>query len=279
MFIAEIGINHNGSLELAKELIDSAVDAGADVVKFQKRDVDSCVPKKVAATMRETPWGEMTYIEYKRKTEFGRYEYDEIDRYCKKKNILWTASVWDEKSLEFLMKYYVPFLKVPSACLTDLELLKKVVQKGVPVILSIGMSSMDEVEKAVQILGGTELTIMHCNSSYPAKEDELDLNVIPKLKERYPNYTIGYSGHELGIMPTLVAACLGAEVIERHITIDKGMWGTDQKASLDSKELRELIVMLRELPMWLGGDELNVYPDEELVRGKLRRCVSIGKCD
>jgi len=271
MFIGEIGINHNGNIELAKKIIDMAKRAGVDVVKFQKRNPDLCVPKEQKNKIKDTPWGRMTYIEYKHKIEFGKDEYDEIDRYCKDNQILWTASVWDVDSLDFILQYDVPFIKIPSACITDLELLTRVKGANKPVIISTGMSTEQEIEKAVNILDNVDLTIMHCNSSYPANDNELDLRVICTLKKKFLWHKIGYSSHDLGIGACIVAKVLGAEVIEKHITLDKTMWGSDQKISLEFDELSELIQYLKRIPVWLGDNVIKVYDSEKKIRNKLRR--------
>lgn len=271
MFIAEIGINHNGSLDIAKKLIDIAKKAGVDGVKFQKRNVDQCIPPNQKNIMRDTPWGKMTYIEYKKKLEFEREEYDEINKYCKKLGIKWSASVWDVDSLHFITQYDVPFIKIPSACITDMELLKEIRKYNLPVIMSTGMSSKQEVCKAVNLLQDCDLTIMHCNSSYPTADNELDLNTIKKLKRMFPQFKIGYSGHEEGILPTIVAKVLGAEVLERHITLDKSMWGTDQESSLNPQQLVELISNLKNIEVWLGDSDIKCYPSEEKIKKRLRK--------
>ena len=265
-FIAEIGINHNGSVETAKQIIDVAKLTGADAVKFQKRSPELCVPENVRDRIKETPWGEMTYFEYKKRIEFGEKEYKEIDRYCKEKGILWSASVWDIESAEFLNKFNVAFHKIPSAKLTDKELLLKVKSYKKPIILSTGMSTEEEIEKAVKILEGSELILMHCNSAYPAKDEELNLDYVKKLKEKYPDLIIGYSGHEEGIAASLVAATLGAKVIERHVTLDRAMWGTDQAASIEFSGLRRLVRDLKRLPLWAGDGIKRVTETEEKVK-------------
>jgi N-acetylneuraminate synthase len=269
-FIAEIGINHNGSLELAKEIIDLTVACKADAVKFQKRTPELCVPEKYKDRIVETPWGVMTYIEYRRKVEFGEAEYQEIARYCQEKNVIWFASAWDLPSVDFLEKYNVPCHKIASGQLTNMELLEKVKQLGKPIILSTGMSTEEEIDNAVQLLKGTDLILLHCNSSYPAADNELNLNYIPRLKQKYPELIIGYSGHERGITASLVAANLGAKVIERHVTSDRAMWGSDQGASIEYPGLRRLIRDLRNLPYWLGDGKKRVYESEIKLREKLR---------
>lgn len=271
MFIAEIGINHNGDLEVAKKLIDVAVESGADVVKFQKRNVDLCVPKEMATSMRKTPWGEMSYRDYKYRLEFGEREYDYINTYCNSVGIKWTASVWDCDSLGFILNYNVPFIKIPSACITDTELLSKINKHGKKVILSTGMSTYQEISAAINQLSNCNVSLLVCNSSYPSKDSELDLKAIELLMESFPNCTIGYSGHENGIIPTIIAASLGAKIIERHITLNKKMWGTDQGSSLEPAELRYLISTVNKVPVWLGDKKIKVYSSEEKVKQKLRR--------
>ena len=279
LFVAEVGINHSGDINIAKELIDMVCNARSKagvfdsdvVVKFQKRDVESCVPKHMWNKIKyDTPWGDISYIDYKRKIEFGKEEFDEIDNYCKEKNIRWSTSVWDIKSLEFIMGYDVPFIKIPSAMVTNIPLLKAVKKIGKPIFMSLGMSSFEEINKAVKVLEGSDLTILWCNSSYPASDYELDLRMIPELKYMFPDCIIGYSGHEVGISPAILARVLGAEVIEKHVTLDRCMWGTDQAASLPYDQLYRLIRDISKVPVWLGKKEVVVYPSEEKVRDKLR---------
>ncbi|MCK4997460.1 N-acetylneuraminate synthase family protein [Candidatus Pacearchaeota archaeon] len=270
-FIAEIGINHNGSVDSAKKMIDMAVETGCDAVKFQKRTPEICVPEHQRNKLRDTPWGEMTYFDYKKKIEFGEKEYNEIDRYCKEKNILWTASTWDIPSLDFIEKFNVSFHKIASAKITDREMLEKIRDTGKPVVLSTGASTIDQIKKAVKIFqGNNEICLLHCNSGYPAKDEELNLNAIKTLQEEFPDLIIGYSGHEQGIAATLVAATLGAQVIERHITLDRTVWGTDQAASVEIQGLKRLMRDLRKLPIWLGTGEKIVYETEKKVMEKLR---------
>lgn len=270
-FIAEIGINHNGSLEIAKKLIDMAKNCGADAVKFQKRTPELCVPIEVRDKIRETPWGEMTYFEYKNKIEFEKFEYDKIDKYCKKIGIEWTASAWDIPSLNFLEEYNVPFHKVASALLTHRELLMEMKKTKKPVIISTGMSTENEIDKAIEIFGKDyPLTILHCNSEYPAKSENINLKYIQVLKERYPYHNIGYSSHEDGITASIISATIGARVIEKHITLDRSMWGTDQAASIEFSGLRRLIRDIRKIPIWLGKPIKLVTDGEKLVKNKLR---------
>ena len=269
--IAEIGINHNGSVELAKKLIDVAVVAGVDAVKFQKRVPELAVPRDQWDVPRETPWGVMRYIDYKKKIEFGHEEYAEIDKYAKEKNITWFASVWDEPSVDFLEEFDVPAYKIPSAALTDHSLLRKVRETGKPIILSTGMSTLDQIKKAVEVLGGTDdLIILHSTSTYPAKPEELNLRVITKLREIF-DCPIGYSGHETGLPPTYAAVALGANVIERHITLDRAMWGTDHAASVEPMGLIRMVRDIRVIEKALGDGIKRVYPSEIPVMKKLRR--------
>jgi N-acetylneuraminate synthase len=269
-FIAEIGINHNGSLEIAKQLIDLAKICDVDAVKFQKRTPEICVPNKVRNRIKETPWGEMTYFEYKNRIEFGEKEFKDIDRYCKEKNIIWFATPWDLPSVDFLEKFDVPCYKIASAHLTNKKLLEKIKELNKPVFLSTGMSTEKQIEKADEVLNETDHAILHCNSSYPAVDNELNLNYITILKQKFPESIIGYSGHEEGISASLIAANLGAKIIERHITLDRAMWGTDQAASLEFSGLRRLVRDIKKLPTWLGDGEKRVYDSEKLVRDKLR---------
>ena len=272
--IAEIGINHNGDLSIAKKLIDIAKVAGCDVVKFQKRNPDVCVPEHQKSVMRDTPWGRMTYLEYKYKVEFDKKGYDEIDGYCKSRNINWTASPWDLDSLEFLNQYNVPFIKIPSALLTDLDLIKKTTETGKKIIISTGMSTIDEVDAAVNAIKdvntNANFAVLHCNSSYPAPNNELNLKCIETLKERY-NCEVGYSGHEFGLTTTIASICLGASIIERHITLDRTMWGTDQMCSVEPQGLIKLVRGVRELNSALGDGIKVVTDTEKPIKDKLRK--------
>jgi N-acetylneuraminate synthase len=268
--IAEIGINHNGDLNIAKQLIDIAKVAGCDSVKFQKRNPDVCVPEHQKSVMRDTPWGRMSYLEYKYRVEFGKREYDEIDRYCRECGIEWSASPWDIDSLHFLLNYELPYIKIPSALLTDDKLLKASASTGKKIILSTGMSSMEEVEKAVEIVKDSDYSLLHCNSTYPAPIDELNLNCIKTLKEKF-NCEVGYSGHEYGLSTTISSICLGASILERHITLDRSMWGTDQMCSVESHGLIKLVKGVRELERSLGDGVKTVTESEKIIKDKLRK--------
>jgi len=268
--IGEIGINHNGDVENVKKIIDLAVLYGFDAVKFQKRDPELCVPDEQKNLPKETPWGNMTYLEYKKRMEFDEDQYREIDEYCKEKGIIWFASPWDIPSVDFLEKFNPPCYKVASALLTDKELLLKIKSTGKPIILSTGMSTLKQVEDAVKILG-EDIIILHCNSSYPAKDEELNLKFIPSLIEKYKNSFIGYSGHESGVTPSVIAVAYGACVVERHITLNRTMWGTDQAASLESRGMELLVREIRRLPVISGDGIKKVYDSEVFIMKKLRK--------
>lgn len=269
--IAEIGINHNGSLDLAKKMIAGAASAGADAVKFQKRTPEICVPKDQWNIERDTPWGRMTYIDYRYKIEFDENDYAEIDRYCKDNNILWTASCWDEPSVDFIEQFNPAFHKAPSASLTDIPLLKKMKDTGKPLIISTGMSSIEQIEIAVDNIGEDNLLIAHATSTYPCKVEELNLKMINTLQAKYPNNPIGYSGHETGLAPTWAAVSLGAAFVERHVTLDRAMWGTDQAASVEIGGLFRLVSNIRDIEKSLGDGIKLVYDSEMPVMKKLRR--------
>ena len=267
--IAEIGINHNGSLDIAKKLIDVAVVSGCDAVKFQKRNPDVCVPEHQKEVMRDTPWGRMTYLDYKYKVEFEKEEYDQIDRYCKDKGIEWSASPWDLDSLEFLMSYDVPWLKVPSAMITNEELMKACAATKKKVIFSTGMSTYEEIDQAVEWLAGSETLMLHCNSTYPAPLKDLNLKCIQTLKERY-NCEVGYSGHEFRLGTSVAAVYLGATCIERHITLDRTMWGSDHLSSVEPQGLIKMVRGIRELEEAYGDGIKRVTDGELKPRKKLR---------
>lgn len=267
--IAEIGINHNGDMEIAKKLIDIASVAGCDAVKFQKRNPDVCVPEHQKTVIRSTPWGEMTYLDYKYRVEFDKEQYDEIDRYCREKGMDWSASPWDTDSLDFLMQYDIPFLKIPSAMITNEELMKATAATGKKIIISTGMSTEEEIDQAVNWLEGTEFSILHCNSTYPAPIEDLNLSYIRTLKEKY-DCEIGYSGHEFRLGTTVAAVYLGATILERHITLDRQMWGSDHLGSVEPQGLIKLVKGVRELELAFGDGVKVVTPGEDTIRKKLR---------
>ena len=269
--IGEIGINHNGCIETAKRIIDAAVVAGCDAVKFQKRTPDLCVPTHQRDVQRETPWGIMSYIDYKHRIEFGAREYAEIDRYCSERGIHWFASSWDEVALDFVEQFDPVAHKVASASLTDIPLLLKLKDTGRPIILSTGMSTMDEIEHAVETLGTENLILCHATSAYPCKAELLNLRMIQTLSEVFPGVPVGYSGHETGLQTTVAAVTLGACVVERHITLDRAMWGTDQAASVEPGGLNRLVRDIRIIERALGDGVKVVYDEELPIRKKLRR--------
>lgn len=268
--IAEIGINHNGDVEIAKKLIDVAAVFGCDAVKFQKRTPEICVPKEQQGVMRETPWGQMTYLEYKKRTEFGEAEYSQIDAHCKAKDIHWFASCWDEPSVDFMEKFEPPCYKVASASLTDHALITKKVATGRPIILSTGMSSMEEIEATVALIPRDRLVITHATSTYPCKVEEINMRMLHTLRQKF-KVPVGYSGHEVGLQISLAAAALGAAVIERHITLDRTMWGTDHSASVEPGGLHRLVRDIRIIDKCLGDGVKKVYESELPIRAKLRR--------
>lgn len=269
--IAEIGINHNADIKIAKRLIDIAKSSGCDAVKFQKRNPDVCVPEHQKSVMRDTPWGRMTYLDYKYKIEFEKEEYDIIDEYCKSRNIDWSASPWDLDSLKFLSQYDIPFIKLPSALLTYDELLIESCKTGKKVILSTGMSTEEEIDHAVKILknNSKDFAILHCNSSYPAPLDELNLSYIKTLKNKY-DCEVGYSGHEFRLGTTVASVYLGAEILERHITLDRTMWGSDHMSSVEPQGLIKLVKGVRELEESYGDGIKKVTDEEEKMKKKLR---------
>jgi len=272
--IAEVGINHNGDLEIAKKIIDAAVHAGVDAVKFQKRTPDVSTPPDQQTQMRETPWGYISYLDYRYKVEFNEDQYREIDRYCKEKKIDWMVSVWDEPSVDFMGQFDTPAYKVPSASLTDHSLLRHVRKTGKPVIISSGMSTMDEIRRGVEVVGADNLIIMHCTSTYPCEPEELNLRMIETLSKEFPNNPIGYSGHEVGLVPSAIAIALGATSIERHITLDRAMWGSDQAASVEPGGFERLVKYIRVTEAALGDGVKKVYESEKGSMKKLRRVVT-----
>jgi N-acetylneuraminate synthase len=268
--VAEIGINHNGSVDLAKKLIDAAVASGCDAVKFQKRDIDTVYTPEELARPRGNPFGP-TNGDLKRGLEFGRKGYDEINEYCKAMGIVWFASPWDKLSVDFLERYDPPCYKIASACLTDIEFLKYVRSKGRPIILSTGMSSMQQIRRAVEILGQKDLVLLHCVATYPTVDEELNLKVIQTLEREFVDIPIGHSSHGYGTTLSVCAVAMGACVVERHITIDRTMWGSDQSASLEPVGLASMVKNIRRLERALGTGEKIVLDSEKPILDKLRR--------
>jgi N-acetylneuraminate synthase len=269
LVLAEIGINHNGDVQVAKKLIDVAVFAGCEAVKFQKRTVDVVYTSDELAKPRESPFGE-TNGDLKRGLEFGQSAYEEIDAYCRSKRIAWTASCWDEGSVDFIDQFDPPFYKIASASLTDDALLRHTRSKGKPIVLSTGMSTIEQLDHAVDVLGKGDLVLLHCCSTYPAQYLELNLKVIPVLRDRY-GVPIGYSGHETGIASSVAAAVLGACIVERHVTLDRSLWGSDHAASLEPNGIIRVIRDIRLVEMALGDGQKKVVPSEIPVMQKLRR--------
>jgi N-acetylneuraminate synthase len=268
--VAEIGINHNGSVETAKRLIEAAVEAGCDAVKFQKRTPELCVPLDQQSRRRDTPWGEMTYLEYRHKIEFGEREYRDIDAFCRQKKIHWFASCWDEPSVDFIQQFKPVAYKIASASLTDAGLLAHTRRQGAPLILSTGMSTSEEIDGAVQGIGREQLVICHATSAYPCRPEELNLRMIETLRAQY-QVPIGYSGHETGLQTTVAAVAMGARLVERHITLDRAMWGTDQAASVEPGGFARLVRDIRVVETALGDGKKQVYQSELGMRDKLRR--------
>ena len=269
--IAEIGINHNGSLSVAKELIDEAVTAGCDAVKFQKRTPELCTPKDQWNQERETPWGRMKYIDYRYKIEFGYKEYAEIDSYCREKNIDWFASCWDEQAVEFIEQFDTPIYKLASASLTDHSLIERVKETGKLYILSTGMSSMYEIQQTIERFGTEDLLIAHSTSAYPCHPKELNLNMIKTLAALYPDTPIGYSGHETGLATTIAAVATGACFVERHFTLDRALWGSDHAASVEPQGMQKLVRDIRDVEMAMGDGIKQVYESEIPALKRLRR--------
>jgi len=270
--IAEIGLNHNGDVDLAKRLIDVAADAGADAVKLQKRTPELATPAHMRDVERETPWGTMTYLEYRRRVELDREQYIEIGDHATLRGLTWFASPWDEPSVDFLESLNVAAYKVASASVTDLALLRAIGATGRPVILSTGMSTLEQIDAAVAALDADDrLIVLHATSTYPMPAEEANLRMIPVLGARYPGVPIGYSGHERGLQISLAATALGATVIERHITLDRTMWGSDHAASLEPQGLEHLVRDIRIIELALGDGVKRVQPGELAPMAKLRR--------
>jgi len=273
--IAEIGINHNGSVEIAKKMIEGAKATGCDAVKFQKRTPEVCVPKEQWNIERDTPWGRMNYIDYRNKVEFSKDDYAEIDKYCKELEIIWFVSCWDEEAVDFIEDFDPSLYKTSSASLTDIDLLLRLKKLDKPVMISTGMSTIEEIENAIENIGLEKLLIAHSTSSYPCKYEELNVRMITTLRNKYPGTPIGYSGHETGLAPTWAAVALGANFVERHITLDRAMWGTDQAASVEIEGFHRLIRNIRDIELALGDGIKKVYDSELSSREKLRRVKSV----
>jgi N-acetylneuraminate synthase len=269
--IAEIGLNHNGDVDIAKRLIDIAADAGADAVKFQKRTPEISTPEHMRDVPRETPWGTMTYLDYRRRVEFGRDEYVEIGDHATLRGLDWFASPWDVPSVAFLEELNVVAHKVASASVTDLELLTALRETGKPIILSSGMSTIEQIDRALETLGTDRVVLMHATSTYPMEPEEANLRVITTLRDRYPGVPIGYSGHERGLQISLAAVALGAVAVERHITLDRTMWGSDHAASLEPTGLSHLVRDIRVIETALVDGVKRVFPGEQAPMAKLRR--------
>ncbi|TQL03652.1 N-acetylneuraminate synthase family protein [Cellulomonas sp. SLBN-39] len=268
--IGEIGLNHNGDVEIAKQLIDVSAEVGAQAVKFQKRTPDISTPMAQRDQIRQTPWGEMTYLEYRYRVEFSREQYEEIGAYAASKGLQWFASPWDVPSVDFLEELDVPVHKVASASVTDLELLARLAATGKPVILSTGMSTLEQIDAAVETLGTDKLIMMHATSTYPLPPEEANLRMITTLKERY-QVPVGYSGHEKGLQISLAAVALGAVTVERHITLDRTMWGSDQASSLEPTGFGHLVRDIRIIGQAMGDGVKKVFPGELAPLSRLRR--------
>ena len=271
--IGEIGINHNGDIEIAKKLIDAVSATGWHCAKFQKRSPDICVPEDKKNDIRETPWGKMKYIDYKHKIEFGKTEYDTISKECKKRSIDWSTSIWDFESLDFIMENYpnIKFIKIPSALNNNYELIKESCETGLPIIVSLGMSDIKMTDQLMNVLNkySSNFCVLHTNSAYPSPHEDLNLSLIPFLIERY-KCPVGYSGHEADLDPTAVAVSLGARVIERHITLDHAMWGTDHSSSLEIRGMTTLKTRINDIPKMIGTPEKKIFESEKPFISKLR---------
>lgn len=269
--IAEIGINHNGDIGMAKKLITMAKNCGCDYVKFQKRNPDICVPENQKKQMRETPWGYISYLDYKKKIEFSKDDYKLIDEFCKEQNIEWFASVWDLDSLKFIEQFKVSTHKIASALVTNLELVKEVANCKKYTFISTGMCELEDVDKVVEIFkkANCDFELMHSVSTYPADEKDLNLSLIDFYKKRY-NCKVGYSGHEPTISPSVIAAALGASSIERHITLNRSLFGTDQSASVERRGLTELVNVVRKIPIVVGVPQKKMLDAEKPIAKKMR---------
>ncbi len=271
--VGEVGINHNGDMNIAKKLIEAAHFAGMNAVKFQKRTPEICVPKEQQSLMRDTPWGYISYLDYRNKVEFDAAQYRQIANLSQSKGITWFVSVWDELSVDFMEVFDPACYKVPSASLTDLPLLRKLRSTGRPIILSTGMSTFNQIKYAVGEIGTDNLIITHATSAYPCAPDELNLKMIPTLKKEF-DCPIGYSGHEVGLVPSAIAVALGACLVERHITLDRAMWGSDQAASVEPQGMEKLVKYIRVTEQSMGDGVKHVYDSEKSSMDKLRRVKS-----
>lgn len=267
--VGEIGINHNGDINIAKKLIAVAAAAGCNAVKFQKRNPELCVPLSQRDLVRETPWGNITYFQYRYKVEFGADEYREIDKFCRSLGIAWFASPWDLSSVDFLSNFDPPCYKIPAAKITDDDFLKYVRRQACPIIMSTGMSSLEQLDHAVEVLGKSNLMLLHCCSAYPAAYEDLNLRLIPFLKNRY-DVPVGYSGHETGLPSSVAAVAIGACVVERHITLDRAMWGSDHAASLEPNGINRLVRDIRLIEKSMGDGTKRILPSEEPIIKRLR---------
>jgi N-acetylneuraminate synthase len=272
--IAEIGLNHNGDVEIAKQLIDVAAAAGAQAVKFQKRTPAISTPEHMKSQLRETPWGTMTYLEYRYRVEFSREQYIEIGDYATLLGLSWFASPWDEGAVDFLEDLGVVAHKVASASVTDIPLLQALARTGKPIILSTGMSTMDQIDRAVEVLGTENLVLLHATSTYPLPPEEANILMIPTLQERFAGVPIGYSGHERGLQISIAAVALGAVAVERHITLDRTMWGSDHAASLEPQGFEHLVRDIRVVGEAMGDGVKRVFPGELAPQAKLRRATA-----
>ncbi len=268
--VAEIGINHNGDLDVVRKLIRTAAEAGCDAVKFQKRTPEICVPEAQRSLLRQTPWGLITYLEYRHRIELGAEDFRAISACCRENHIEWFSSCWDSASLDLIAEFDPPCFKIASACLTDDELLRRHRRFGRPIILSTGMSTMEQIDHAVEVLGTGDLILLHCTSTYPARIEELNLRVIETLRKRH-DLPVGYSGHEVGLAPTVAAATLGAVMIERHVTLDRAMWGSDQAASVEPPGLDRLVRDIRCVEQASGDGIKRVFQSELSIMNKLRQ--------
>lgn len=269
--VGEIGINHNGDIDTAKKLIDVAVEGKCNYVKFQKRDIEIAIPKHLWYTKRETPWGIIDYIDYKKRLELSYKDYQEIDKYCKEKGIGWFASAWDISSVEFLRSFTVPFMKIPSALITNKKLLYKIKETNIPTIISCGMSNKKEVDNCLNILGRQVKYILSCTSSYPTPEEDMNMNRINTLKKIYGDkYKIGFSNHFKSFLFILQAYIMKCEMLEFHITLDWSMFGTDQSASISPTGVYKLMKYITAYEKGWGDGKIECLPSEISVKEKLR---------